>query len=59
MRHHAEVTNGDSGPAGRRAIGLDIGGTNIRGAVVQDDGTLLVEMSELAGIVEWPRGLIR
>lgn len=79
---------------GRRAIGLDIGGTNIRGAVVQDDGTLLAELSEptpessdgttmtkillgitealhsahpevdaigvgAAGIVEWPRGLIR
>lgn len=94
VRHHARVTSADSGPVGRRAIGLDIGGTNIRGAVVQDDGTLLAEVSErtpatsdgttmtkillgiteqlysthpevdaigvgAAGIVEWPRGLIR
>ncbi|MHA6793553.1 ROK family protein [Pseudonocardia bannensis] len=31
---------------GRRAIGLDIGGTKIAGAVVQDDGTVLTELVE-------------
>ncbi|GAY08128.1 ROK family protein [Pseudonocardia sp. N23] len=35
-----------SQPSGTHAIGLDIGGTNIRGAVVADDGTLLAEVSE-------------
>lgn len=40
------VTSGHRAPSGRRAIGLDIGGTNIRGAVVADDGALLAEVSE-------------
>ncbi len=31
---------------GRRAIGLDIGGTKIAGAVVRDDGTVLAELTE-------------
>lgn len=40
------MTSGHRDAAGRRAIGLDIGGTNVRGAVVADDGTLLAEVSE-------------
>ncbi|MFC5997075.1 ROK family protein [Pseudonocardia hispaniensis] len=32
--------------SGRRAIGLDIGGTKIAGAVVREDGTVLAELTE-------------
>ncbi|RTL69477.1 MAG: ROK family protein [Pseudonocardiaceae bacterium] len=42
MGHSSRV----SAHPGNHAIGLDIGGTNIRGAVVGDDGTILAEVSE-------------
>jgi glucokinase len=36
--NHARVTNG------RRAIGLDIGGTKVAGAIVGEDGTVHAEL---------------
>jgi glucokinase len=42
VRNHSGMTT----ERGRRAIGLDIGGTKIAGAVVADDGTVLAELTE-------------
>ncbi|NMH97959.1 ROK family protein [Pseudonocardia acidicola] len=40
------MTSGQHQTSGRRGIGLDIGGTKIAGAVVQDDGAVLTELVE-------------
>lgn len=45
-------------PAGRTAIGVDIGGTSTRAAVVEVDGEVLLRVEHLTGVSAGTKGII-